>query len=125
MTKYLARECAPAVRVNAICPGTVQEGGTLKVPSWEKLLPLTALGRVGDPDELACAARRVGKSGDHLQLHIRQGNATMKAIAFGAGELFDRLQSGVKIDLAFEPTLNTYNGYTNVELDVKDVQFPE
>jgi NAD(P)-dependent dehydrogenase (short-subunit alcohol dehydrogenase family) len=56
MTKYLARECAPEVRVNAICPGTVQEGGTLKVPSWEKLLPLTALGRVGDPDELACAA---------------------------------------------------------------------
>ena len=56
MTRYLARECAPAVRVNAICPGTVQEGGGLKVPSWEKLLPLTALGRVGEPDELACAA---------------------------------------------------------------------
>ena len=56
MTKYLARECAPAVRVNAICPGTVNEGGTFKVPTWSKLLPLTALGRVGDPDELACAA---------------------------------------------------------------------
>jgi NAD(P)-dependent dehydrogenase (short-subunit alcohol dehydrogenase family) len=56
MTKYLARECAPTVRVNAICPGTVNEGGTLKVPTWSKLLPLTALGRVGDPDELACTA---------------------------------------------------------------------
>ena len=56
MTKYLARECAPQVRVNAICPGTVQEGGELKVPTWSKLLPLTALGRVGDPNELACAA---------------------------------------------------------------------
>jgi NAD(P)-dependent dehydrogenase (short-subunit alcohol dehydrogenase family) len=56
MTKYLARECAPEVRVNAICPGTVQEGGELKVASWARLLPLTALGRVGDPDELACAA---------------------------------------------------------------------
>jgi NAD(P)-dependent dehydrogenase (short-subunit alcohol dehydrogenase family) len=56
MTKYLARECAPEVRVNAICPGTVQEGGEMKVASWSKLLPLTALGRVGDPDELACAA---------------------------------------------------------------------
>jgi NAD(P)-dependent dehydrogenase (short-subunit alcohol dehydrogenase family) len=56
MTKYLARECAPEVRVNAICPGTVQEGGQLKVPTWSKLLPLTALGRVGDSDELACAA---------------------------------------------------------------------
>jgi NAD(P)-dependent dehydrogenase (short-subunit alcohol dehydrogenase family) len=56
MTKYLARECAPQVRVNAICPGTVQEQGEMKVASWAKLLPLTALGRVGDPDELACAA---------------------------------------------------------------------
>jgi NAD(P)-dependent dehydrogenase (short-subunit alcohol dehydrogenase family) len=56
MTKYLARECAPEVRVNAICPGTVQAGGELKVPSWSRLLPLTALGRVGDADELACAA---------------------------------------------------------------------
>lgn len=56
MTKYLARECAPEVRVNAICPGTVQEGGELKVASWAKLLPLSALGRVGEPDELACAA---------------------------------------------------------------------
>jgi NAD(P)-dependent dehydrogenase (short-subunit alcohol dehydrogenase family) len=56
MTKYLARECAPQVRVNAICPGTVQEGAEMKVASWSKLLPLTALGRVGDPDELACAA---------------------------------------------------------------------
>jgi NAD(P)-dependent dehydrogenase (short-subunit alcohol dehydrogenase family) len=56
MTRYLARECAPTVRVNAICPGTIQEGGALKVPSWATLLPRTALGRVGDPDELAGAA---------------------------------------------------------------------
>ena len=49
----------------------------------------------------------------------------MKAIAFGAGELFDRLQPGVTIDLAFEPTLNVYNGFTTVELEVKDVQFAE
>lgn len=56
MTKYLARECAPEVRVNAICPGTVQEGGEMKVPSWSKLLPLTALGRVGDANELATTA---------------------------------------------------------------------
>jgi len=75
--------------------------------------------------ELAAPPRRVGKTGDHLQLFLKQGDATMRAIAFNAGDLFDRLQSGIKIDLAFEPTLNTYNGYTNVELEVKDLQFPE
>ena len=56
MTKYLARELAPAIRVNAICPGTVNEGGAFKSPGWTKLLSLTALGRVGEPDELAGAA---------------------------------------------------------------------
>ncbi|HEX8520857.1 MAG TPA: single-stranded-DNA-specific exonuclease RecJ [Tepidisphaeraceae bacterium] len=73
--------------------------------------------------ELAAPPRRVGKTGDHLQLFVRQGNATMKAIAFNAGVLFDRLVAGVRIDVAFEPTLNTYNGYTNVELEVKDLHF--
>jgi single-stranded-DNA-specific exonuclease len=67
--------------------------------------------------------RRVGKTGDHLQLYVRQGNATMKCIAFGAGELFDRLQAGTTIDIAVEPQLNEYNGRVSVELEVKDLQF--
>jgi NAD(P)-dependent dehydrogenase (short-subunit alcohol dehydrogenase family) len=55
MTKYLARDCAPAVRVNAVCPGTVQEGGVFKVPSWSALVSQTALARVGVPEEVAAA----------------------------------------------------------------------
>ncbi len=75
--------------------------------------------------ELAAPPRRVGKTGDHLQLYVRQGTATMRAIAFNAGALFDRLQSCAKFDLAFEPTMNHYNGHSNVELQVRDLQFPE
>jgi single-stranded-DNA-specific exonuclease len=73
--------------------------------------------------EIAAPPRRVGKTGDHLQLYVRQGQTSMKAIAFGAGDLFDRLRPGVTVDLAFEPTLNSYNGFTSVELEVKDLQF--
>jgi hypothetical protein len=49
----------------------------------------------------------------------------MKAIAFGFGteELINRLKPGVRLDVAFEPTLNEFNGFTNVELEVKDLQF--
>lgn len=54
-TRFLARELAPAIRVNAVCPGTVNEGGELKVPTWEKLLPQNALPRVGLPAEVAGA----------------------------------------------------------------------
>jgi single-stranded-DNA-specific exonuclease len=73
--------------------------------------------------QVAAIPRRVGKTGNHLQLSVRQGNNTMKAIAFGAGDLFDRLKPGVMIDLAFEPTINEWNGSKNVELEVKDLQF--
>lgn len=72
---------------------------------------------------LAGPPRRVGKTGDHLQLFVRQGSAQMKCIAFGAGELFDRLQTGTTIDVAVEPQLNEFNGRVSVELQVKDLQF--
>lgn len=74
---------------------------------------------------LAAPPRRVGRSGDHLQLFIRQGTATMKCIAFNAGSWFDRLQTGARLDLAVEPVLNEFNGRTNVELEVKDMRMVE
>ena len=78
--------------------------------------------------EIAAPPRRVGSGGDHLQLLVRQGAGsaarTLKCIAFGYGTLFDRLPVGTIIDLAVEPSINEYNGYRNVELEVKDVQFP-
>jgi single-stranded-DNA-specific exonuclease len=73
---------------------------------------------------VASPPRRVGKGGDHLQLTVRQGDATLKCIAFGFAPLDARLAPGTTIDLAVEPTLNEYNGRTNVELEVKDIAFP-
>ena len=74
--------------------------------------------------EISSPPRRVGRSGDHLQLHVRQAGRFIKCIAFGYGELFDHLKVGAQIDLAVEPTINEYNGNTSVELEVKDIQFP-
>jgi len=71
---------------------------------------------------LAGPPRRVGRSGDHLQLFVRQADTYMKCIAFGAGELFDKLRAGMRIDLAVEPQLNEFNGRVSVELAVKDIQ---
>jgi len=72
--------------------------------------------------QLAAPPRRVGKTGDHLQLLVRQGDTSMKCIAFGKGELFDQLKPGQYIDLAVEPQLNEFNGRISVELEVKDLQ---
>lgn len=71
--------------------------------------------------ELAAPPRRVGKTGDHLQITVRQGNNQFKAIAFNFGKMFDELHPGMTLDLAVEPTINSFNGYSNVELEVKDM----
>jgi len=72
--------------------------------------------------EVAAAPRRVGKTGDHLQLFVKQFGRQMKCIAFGQGKLGDSLKPGTKIDMAVEPTLNEFNGRVSVELTVKDLR---
>jgi single-stranded-DNA-specific exonuclease len=74
---------------------------------------------------LTAAPRKVGKTGDHLQLYVKQNGAVMKAIAFGAGAMFDQLQAGTIVDVACLPQLNEFNGYRSVELEVKDLQIVE
>ncbi len=70
---------------------------------------------------MAQPPRRVGKTGDHLQLHVRDETGSMKCIAFGYGSMFDQLGAGARIDLAVEPVINEFNGRSNVELEVKDL----
>jgi hypothetical protein len=63
----------------------------------------------------------VGASGDHLQIHVRQGERLMKCIAFGYGPMEAKLSIGTHIDVAVEPQINEFNGRTSVELIVKDL----
>jgi single-stranded-DNA-specific exonuclease len=72
--------------------------------------------------EVAAPPRRVGKTGDHLQLYVKKDGTSMKGIAFGLGRLSDTLKPGTQIDLAVEPTLNDFNGRVSVELMVKDLR---
>jgi single-stranded-DNA-specific exonuclease len=72
---------------------------------------------------LAAPPRKVGKTGDHLQLMVQQGRRSMKCIAFNAAALFEKLTPGMTLSLAVEPQINEFNGRISVELEVKDVQF--
>ena len=55
MTRYLAKECAPKVRVNAVCPGTTSADGGVTFASWYTALPQVPLGRMGLAVETARA----------------------------------------------------------------------
>jgi single-stranded-DNA-specific exonuclease len=76
-----------------------------------------------DSATVAAPPRRVGKTGDHLQLTIRQKRQTMRCIAFQCGELIDRLSPDTAVRLAAQPCLNEFNGRTSVELQIEDFQF--
>ena len=70
--------------------------------------------------ELVDAPRAVGRTGDHLQLRIRQDRDYRKAIAFGFGRQADELAQHRRLRLAFEPIINEWNGRRSVELKVID-----
>jgi single-stranded-DNA-specific exonuclease len=72
---------------------------------------------------VAADPRRVGKTGDHLQIQIKGEKAAMRCIAFGAGGICEQLKAGTEIRLAAEPEINEFNGRRNVELTVRDIQF--
>jgi len=64
----------------------------------------------------------VGKSGNHLQILVKQGNATMQCIMFNAEAGIEKLARGTVVDLAAEAQLNEYNGYVSVQLRVEDIR---
>jgi single-stranded-DNA-specific exonuclease len=70
--------------------------------------------------KVASPPRRVGKTAQHAQLVIRQGNTTIKCIVFNAGEDLDQLKPGTMIDVAGEAQLNEFNGYVSVQVRVED-----
>jgi len=90
----------------------------------EVLLTASNLKLVGPP-------RRMGPKNDHLQFmvaddddpqaHMRPGGI-LRAVAFGKAKWDKKLRDADTLALAFEPTLNRFNGNTSVELLVRDVR---
>ena len=74
------------------------------------------------PVDLAEPPRLVGRSGQHLQVTVRQGGVYRRAIAFGFGPQRREIAEHRTIRLAFEPTLNEWQGRVSAELRVIDWQ---
>jgi NAD(P)-dependent dehydrogenase (short-subunit alcohol dehydrogenase family) len=59
LTRQMALECAPAVRVNCVCPGVIETPMTAELradEAWsERTLKKYPLGRFGRPDDIAMA----------------------------------------------------------------------
>ncbi len=75
--------------------------------------------------ELQGDPRAVGKTADHLQFTLREGDVVRKAIGFGLARHEQDLRDHRRCRVAFEPILSTFNGRQRVELQVLDVQVPD
>ena len=65
----------------------------------------------------------------HLKLNVsqvgdaEQGVAPFSGIAFQKGDLFDRIHSGEPFSICYHLEYNTWQGKTNLQLNVKDIKF--
>ena len=65
--------------------------------------------------------RRMGRSGQTVGMTLGQNNVSMRVVGFSMGDLADHLVGINTAAVAGEPVLNTFNGRTTVELQLKDV----
>ena len=72
---------------------------------------------------LASPPKICGARGNHLQLAITDNTNAVRCIGFGMGKLEKKLLEHEFFDVAYQPQLNTYNGNTNVEFVLADIQF--
>jgi single-stranded-DNA-specific exonuclease len=72
---------------------------------------------------LASPPRKVGPQGEHLQLTITDNTATIRCIGFRFGRFEKKLLDSDFFNLAYQPKINTYNGTSNVEFVLSDIQF--
>jgi len=67
--------------------------------------------------------RAVGAKGDHLQLAISDNTGSVRCIGFSMAHLEKKLTDREFFNVAYHPHINTYNGASNVEFILADVQF--
>jgi len=129
---YAADHIAPEQLQHALRIDASADVGELSVSLAKHIEKLAPFGQ-GNPAPVVAfrnvrvlaAPRRIGKAGSHVSLVLGQNGANVRAVGFGMGDLADDLVGITHIDAAAEITLNTFNGQTNVELRLKDVQLPE
>jgi len=65
-------------------------------------------------------AQRMGAGGKHMSMSFLYQGRSVRAVAFGQGEHAGDLPTGARVDLLFEPKVNTWQGVRRPELHVAD-----
>jgi len=112
-------DLSPVLRIDSRCD--LQDIDTRLVKSLARLAPF-GIG-ASEPVFVAYDAkvdfkRVVGKT--HLKLRLAWKKGNISAIAFGKGDLIDKIDE--RIDLAFTIGLNEYKGQSEIQLTIKEIR---
>ena len=66
--------------------------------------------------------RTVGNDNKHLQLFIKSKNKIYKGIAFGRGDLLNKINESKGFDILYSIEKNTWNGNTELQLIIMDLK---
>lgn len=66
--------------------------------------------------------KMVGENGKHLKIRVKDERVTREGIGFNLGHVNQELAATKEVDLAFVVEENTWNGSSQVQLNLKDVR---
>ena len=69
--------------------------------------------------------RFVGEGGKTTQVRFTQGGTTIGAVAFQMADRTKALKAGMTCSIAFNPSINEWNGRRDVQLELKDFRVEE
>ena len=124
-------QLTPAIRID--CDATLDE---LDYETVHKISLMSPFGRGNRRPTirvknatLAESPRQIGAQGKHLSLRIRQDRQgqrnLLRTVWWQAGSYADCIATGMHLDVAIEPKLNTWKGRTSVEAELRDVRVCE
>ena len=126
-----AEQLTPAVGID--CDAAL---GELDLESVKRIGALSPFGRSNPRPALriegatiADTPRQIGGNGRHLSLRLQQDDGRKRCVVrtvwWGAGALAADLAAGMRLDAVIEPKINTWNGRTTIEGELKDVRVCE
>jgi len=129
LVAYINQRLTPDDLVHTLGIDVICTLEDVSIDLYDQIYRLAPFGR-GNPWPVLCVqgvttdrpAQRIGKSGDHLRLALRQERRLVSAVGFGMGHLAEQLPAGVVLDVAFEPKLSTWRGRRRAEMHIKDLK---
>ncbi|HEY3328500.1 MAG TPA: single-stranded-DNA-specific exonuclease RecJ [Capsulimonadaceae bacterium] len=97
---------------------------------WEQLEPFGDANPhpvLGSRAVMCCGSRRIGKDQTHLKVALQCGDGASKwqadSVAWGKADEWEPIiEAGGAVEIAYTPSINTYNGRRSVQLTLKDLR---